>query len=71
MFDREVEIRAHAVHLVDEANARHAVFVGLTPNGFRLRLHAGDGIEHRAGAVQHAQAALDFSGEIDVARAYR
>src|SRR5215831_14632942 len=26
------------------------------------------GIEHGAGAVQHAQGALDFGGEVDVAR---
>ena len=67
-IDGVVEIRAHAVHLVDEANARDAVLVGLPPHGFRLRLHARDGIEHRHGAVQHAQAALYFGGEVDVAR---
>ena len=40
-FDGVIEIRAHPVHLVDEANARNAVLVGLAPHGFRLRLHAG------------------------------
>ena len=41
-----IEVRAHAVHLVDETNARNAILVGLAPHRFRLRLHAGDGVEH-------------------------
>src|SRR5262245_33002456 len=32
------EIRTRAIHLVDERNAGHTVLVGLTPDGFRLRL---------------------------------
>ena len=32
------EVGADAVHLVDEANARDTVFVGLTPHCLRLRL---------------------------------
>ena len=64
--DRMVEIRAHAVHLVDEADARDVVLVGLPPDRFRLRLHAGHGVEHRDRAIEHAQAALHFGGEIDV-----
>jgi len=52
----------------DEANARHAVLVGLAPDGFRLGLDAGDRVEHGDRAVEHAQRALDFSGEVDVAR---
>ena len=62
-----IEIRAHAVHLVDEANARNVVLVRLAPYRFRLRLHAGDGVEHADRAVQHAQRALHFHGEIHVA----
>ena len=34
----------------------------------RLGLHAADGAEHQNGAVEHAQAAFHFDGEIDVAR---
>ena len=34
--DDVIEVRAHAVHLVDEADARNAVLVGLAPNGFRI-----------------------------------
>ena len=63
---RFLEVRADAVHLVDEADARDTVLVRLTPHGFRLRLDARDGVEHRDRAVEHAQRALDFDGEIDV-----
>ena len=65
---RVVEIGAHAVHLVDEADARNAILVGLPPDGFRLRLHAGHGVENRDRAIEHAQRALHFGREIDVAR---
>src|SRR5271168_4713817 len=50
-----IEIRAHAVHLVDETDARHAVLVRLAPNGFRLWLHAGNGVKYADRAVQHTQ----------------
>ena len=65
--DDLVEVRAGAVHLVDERNTRHAVLVGLTPDGFRLRLHAADGAEHEHRAIEHAQRTLDFDREVDVA----
>ena len=66
--DATVEIRAHAIHLVDETDARNIVFVGLTPDGFRLGLDAGDGIKNTASTIEHAQAAFDFDGEVDVSR---
>ena len=66
--DGALEVRADAVHLVDEADARHAVLVGLAPHRLGLRLDAGDAVEHRHRAVEHAQAALDLDGEVDVAR---
>ena len=46
--DRMLEIGARLVHLVDEANARNAVLVGLAPHRFRLRLDAVHGVKHRA-----------------------
>ena len=67
-LDRALEGRAGAVHLVDEADARHAVLVGLTPDRLRLRLDTGDGIEHDDATVEHAQRALDLDREVDVAR---
>src|SRR6267378_2324963 len=66
--DDVIEIRAHAIHLVHKADARHAVLVSLAPHSFRLRLHAGNGVEHANRAVQHAQRALDFHGEVHVTR---
>ena len=66
-----VEVRADAVHLVDERDARDVVLGRLTPDGFRLRLHAGDAAEHGDRAIEHAQRTLHFGGEIDVARACR
>ena len=67
LIDRAVEVRADAVHLVDEADARHAVLVGLAPHRLGLRLDAGDRVEHRHRTVEHAQRALDFDREVDVA----
>ena len=66
-LDAALVIGADAIHLVDEADARHAVFVGLAPHRLGLRLDAGDAIEHGHGAVEHAQRALDLDREIDVA----
>ena len=65
---RLLEVRADAVHLVDEADARHAVLVGLAPHRLGLRLDTRHGVEHRDRAIEHAQRALDFNGEVDVAR---
>ncbi len=62
-----LEIRAGAIHLVDEADARHVVAVGLPPHRLRLRLDAGHAVKYDNAAVQHAQAALHFGGEIHVA----
>ena len=61
------EIRPHAVHLVDEGQARHLVLVGLTPHRFRLRLYPADGVIHHDRAVQHAHGAFNLDGEIHVA----
>ena len=62
-----LEIRAGAVHLVDEREPRNVIFVRLAPYRFRLRLHAGHGVKNRDRAVQDAQGALDLHGEIHVA----
>ena len=64
--DGAVEVGADAVHLVDEAHARHVVLVGLAPHGLGLRLDAGDRVEHGDGAVEHAQRTLDLDREVDV-----
>ena len=70
-YDRlhgEVEVRAELVHLVDEADARDVVGVGLAPHRLRLRLHALLAVEDGDGAVQDAQGALDLDREVDVTR---
>ena len=61
-----VELGADPVHLVDEADARHAVAVRLTPHGLGLRLDAGHPVEYRNRAVEDAQRALHLDGEVDV-----
>ena len=63
-----VELGAHPVHLVDEADPRHAVSVRLPPDGLRLRLDTGHAIEDSDRAVEYAQRALHLDGEVDVAR---
>ena len=60
------EVRAGAVHLVDEGDARNAVAVGLPPDRLGLRLDAGDGVEDGDRAVEHAQAALHLDRKVHV-----
>ena len=61
------EVGAHAVVLVDEGDAGHAVALSLAPHGLGLRLHAGNGVEHGHGAVEHAQGTLHLGREVHVA----
>ncbi len=56
-----------AVHLVDEADARNTVLVGLAPDGLGLGLDPADRAEHGHGAVEHAQGTLHLGGEVDMA----
>src|SRR5207248_2005014 len=64
LIDDGDEVRADAIHLIDESDARHAVFVGLTPNSFRLRLDAAHCAENADGAVENAEGTLHFDGEV-------
>jgi hypothetical protein len=61
------EVGTGTVHLVHEGQTRHLVLVGLTPHGFRLRLHAAHGAVDHAGTVQHAHGTLHLDGEVHVA----
>ena len=65
--DREVEVGAELVHLVDEADARDVVLVGLTPDGLGLGLDALLAVEDGDRAIEHAKRALDLDREVDVA----
>ena len=62
------EVRTNAVHLVGKDHTWYSVAVGLTPHGFRLRLDAGDGVEQRHRAIEHAQRPLHLDGEVNVTR---
>ncbi len=64
--DAAEEVGADPIHLVDEADPRHPIFVRLPPDGFGLGLDAGDRIEHRDRPIQNPQAALDLDREVDV-----
>ena len=64
----EVEVRADLVHLVDEADARNVVLVGLPPHLLGLRLDAFLAVEHGDRAVEHAQGPLHLDREVDVSR---
>ena len=66
-LDGAVQGRADAIELVDEADARDLVALGLPPDGLGLGLDAGDRIEHRDRTVEHSQRSLDLDGEVDVA----
>ena len=63
----EVKVRADLVHLVDEAEARDVVFGGLPPDGFGLGFDAFLAVKDGHRAVENAEGAFDFDGEIDVA----
>ena len=65
-LDAAPEVRAGPVELVDEAEAWHAVAVGLAPDRLGLGLHACDGIEDDDRTIEHAQAAFDLDGEVHV-----
>ena len=62
------EIGTHGIHLVDVNHAGNLVLVSLTPDGLRLRLNAALGSQNGHRTVQDAQGALDFNGEVHVAR---
>ena len=64
--DHAPEVGARAVELVDEAEARDGVLVGLAPDGLGLRLDAGHAVEDDDRAVEHAKAALDLDREVHV-----
>ena len=67
-LDSVEEVSTHAVILVNEGDAGDVEGRSLTPNGLRLGLNAGNGVEDGDSAIEDAQAALDLGGEVNVAR---
>src|SRR6266436_2282278 len=65
---RVFEIRSYPIHLVDERDPRNLVLGSLTPNRLGLRLHAGNATKYGDRAIEHTHGALDFGGEINMAR---
>ena len=66
-INRMLEIRAHLVDLINKANPRYAILIGLAPNFFRLRLHAVHRVKYGNCAIEHAQRPLHLRREIHVA----
>ena len=65
-LDAAPEVGAGPVELVDEAEARHAVAVGLAPDRLGLGLDAGHAVEDDDRAIEDAEAPLDLDGEVHV-----
>lgn len=57
---------AGAVQLVHVADTWNVVAAGLTPNGHRLRLNAGDAVENGYCTVENTERTLHLDGEVDV-----
>src|SRR5690606_34644010 len=66
LLDHAQEVGTLTVQLVHVDDTRYAVLVGLTPYGLGLGLYTRSATEHHHGAVQHAQGALYFNGEVNV-----
>ncbi|SAJ32569.1 Uncharacterised protein [Enterobacter cloacae] len=60
------EIRTRAVHFIDERQTRNVIFIRLTPDGLRLRLHATDGVIDHHRTVEHTHGTFHLNGEIHV-----
>ena len=65
-LNREVEVRTHLVHLVDEADTGDVILVSLTPHGLRLGLDTFLTVEHGDCTVEDAQRALNLNREVNV-----
>ena len=65
--DGIVEIRAGAIHFINERDAGNSVFGGLAPDGLGLGLDASDAAEHGDCAIENAQGALDLGREVHMA----
>ena len=65
-LDAAPEIGAGPVELVDEAESRDAITIGLPPDRLGLRLDTRDPVEDDDRAIEHAEAPLDLDREVHV-----
>ena len=68
LADNFEEVGARTVHFVNVCDTRNVVFVGLTPNGFGLRLNATYCTVSSNGAVKNTQRTFHLSGKVNVSR---
>ena len=66
LIDDTVETGAFPIQFIDEGKSRHLVTVGLSPDGFTLRLNTFTRAEHDHRAIQYTQRSFDFGGKIYV-----
>lgn len=66
--DSVVEVCARDVHLVYESKTGYAIFVGLAPYRFGLRLDAALGAKQCDCTVKDTKASFDFNGKVNVTR---
>ena len=62
------EVRTHAVHFVNERNARNFIFVCLTPYGFRLRLNTTNCAVNHYRTIKNTHGTFYFDSEVNVPR---
>jgi hypothetical protein len=54
------------VHFIDEGDTGNVIFIRLPPNGFALGFDSFASGENHDSAVEDAEGAFDFGGEVDV-----
>jgi hypothetical protein len=62
------KIRTDPIQLVDKADPRNSVPIGLPPDRFTLRLNTLNGTENDNGPIENSQRPFNFSGKIHVPR---
>ncbi len=68
LFDNSSMIGSCSIHFVNKSYSGYTVAAHLPIDCERLALHAPNATQDQDSAIEHAQAALDFDSEVDVAR---
>ena len=66
LLDDTARVCAHAIHLIDECNSRHAVTSHLAIHGHALALHTTNAAQNQNSSIQNSQATFDFDGKVHV-----